>query len=184
MVTNACWADLDGDSYPELVVVGDWMPITVFKNMRKSLKLQPSDFIKNEKGEAIRTEGWWNTVAAIDTDGDGDLDLVAGNLGLNTSLKAGQNSPVALYVKDFDNNGQVKQIITCPDESGIPYPMVMKPDLLRAMPGMKKRFVMNEQYAGKKLDEIFTPEELAGAVMKQVYVGESAIFRNDQDKKN
>ena len=181
MVTDACWADLDGDTYPELVVVGDWMPITVFKNKRKSLELQPTDFIKNEKGEAVRTDGWWNTVAAVDTDGDGDSDLVAGNLGLNSSLRASQQTPAELYVKDFDHNGQVKQIITCPDESGVPYPMVMKPDLLRAMPSMKKKFVMNEQYAGKKLDEIFSPEELAGAVVKQAFTGESALLRNDQD---
>ncbi len=180
MITDATWADLDGDGYPELVVVGDWMPVTVFKNKRKSLEMQPADFIKNEKGEPMRTGGWWNTVEAVDTDGDGDLDLVAGNLGLNTSLRASQQTPAELYVKDFDNNGQVKQIITCPDESGVPYPMVMKPDLLRAMPGMKKRFVMNDQYAGKKLDEIFTPEELAGAVVKQACVGESALLRNDQ----
>ncbi len=179
MVTDATWADLDGDSYPELIVVGDWMPITVFLNKKRKLEIQTNAIIKSTGGEAIKTNGWWNTISAADLDGDGDLDLVAGNLGLNTSLRASQKTPAEMYVKDFDQSGQIKQIITCPDESGMPYPMVMKPDLLRAMPGLKKRFVMNEQYAGKTLKEVFTPEELAGALVKAAYTNESAVLRNN-----
>jgi enediyne biosynthesis protein E4 len=179
MVTDACWADLDGDTYPELVVVGDWMPITIFKNKRNKLELQSLEVVKNEKGEPMKTNGWWNTVEAVDIDQDGDLDLVAGNLGLNSSLKATQQTPVELYVKDFDHNGQMKQIITCPDESGVPYPMLMKPDLLRAMPSLKKKFVLNKEYAGKTLNEVLSPEQLEGAVHKKVFTGESAILRND-----
>jgi len=179
MVTDACWADLDGDTYPELVVVGDWMPITIFSNKRKKLELQSPEVIKNQEGKPMKTNGWWNTIVAVDIDKDGDLDLVAGNLGLNSNLKASQQTPVELYVKDFDASGQVKQIITCPDESGVPYPMLMKPDLLRAMPSLKKKFVLNKEYAGKTLSEILSPEQLAGAVQKKVYTGESAILRND-----
>ncbi len=183
MVTDATWADLDGDSYPELVVVGDWMPITIFSNKKRKLELQTGEIFKNTQGESMKTDGWWNTVTAADLDGDGDLDLIAGNLGLNTSLKANQGTPAEMYVKDFDQSGQLKQIITCPDESGTPYPMVMKPDLLRAMPGLKKRFVMNEQYAGKTLQEVLTPEELAGALVKRAYVNESAVLRNNSKGK-
>lgn len=179
MVTDACWADLDGDTYPELVVVGDWMPITIFSNKRKKLELQSPEVIKNEEGKPMKTNGWWNTIVAVDIDQDGDLDLVAGNLGLNSNLKASQQTPVELYVKDFDASGQIKQIITCPDESGVPYPMLMKPDLLRAMPSLKKKFVLNKEYAGKTLSEILSPQQLAGAVHKRVYTGESAILRND-----
>ncbi len=179
MVTDACWADLDGDTYPELIVVGDWMPITIFSNKHNRLELQSPEVVKNEKGEPMKTNGWWNTVEAVDIDQDGDLDLVAGNLGLNSSLRASQQTPVELYVKDFDNNGQMKQIITCPDESGVPYPMLMKPDLLRAMPSLKKKFVLNKEYAGKTLSEVLSPEQLAGAVHKKVFTGESVILRND-----
>lgn len=179
MVTDATWSDLDGDSYPELIVVGDWAPITVFRNRRNSLEMQQVS-VKNAGGELMKTNGWWNTVEVADIDNDGDMDIVAGNLGLNSRLKAAQHKPVDMYVSDFDNNGVVKQIITCPDESGVAYPMVMRPDLLRAMPSLKKKFVKYEQYAGKTIEDVINPEDLAKAVKKEVYTAESAILRNDQ----
>ncbi|MDQ6481864.1 VCBS repeat-containing protein [Dyadobacter sp. LHD-138] len=179
MVTDATWADLDGDAYPELIVVGDWMPVMIFKNKRNKLELQSTDIIKNAKGEIEKTNGWWNTVAVSDIDHDGDLDIVAGNLGLNSRLRATQEKPVEMYVKDFDRNGVLKQIITCPDETGISYPMVMKPDLLRAMPSLKKKFVKYEQYAGKTIEEVIDKADLADAVVKKVYTAESAVLRND-----
>lgn len=179
MVTDASWADLDGDSYPELIVVGDWMPVMIFKNKRNKLELQAGEIIKNTKGEIEKTNGWWNTVEISDIDNDGDLDILAGNLGLNSRLRATQQKPVEMYVKDFDHNGVLKQIITCPDETGVSYPMVMKPDLLRAMPSLKKKFVKYEQYAGKTIDEIIDKKDLADAVVKRVYTAESAVLRNE-----
>jgi len=179
MVTDAAWADLDGDSYPELIVVGDWMPVMIFKNNRNKLELQSLDVVKNEKGGIVKTNGWWNTVEVTDIDNDGDLDIIAGNLGLNSRLKATQEKPVEMYVKDFDHNGVMKQIITCPDESGVSYPMVMKPDLLRAMPSLKKKFVKYEQYAGKTIEEVINKEDLADAVHLKVFTAESAILRNE-----
>lgn len=179
MVSDALWADLDGDNYPELVVAGDWMPIMVFKNKRNKLELQSADIVKNANGEIVNTSGWWNTLEAADLDNDGDLDIIAGNLGLNSRLKASQQKPVELYVKDFDHNGIIKQIITCPDETGTSYPMLMKPDLLRAMPSLKKKFVKYEQYAGKTIEDVINKEDLADAILKKVYMTESAIFKNE-----
>ncbi|OJV18302.1 MAG: RNA-binding protein [Dyadobacter sp. 50-39] len=179
MVTDATWSDLDGDGYPELVVVGDWAPVVVFRNRKNSLEMQQVT-VKNLGGEPVKTNGWWNTVETADFDGDGDMDIVAGNLGLNTRLKATQQKPVDMYVRDFDNNGVVKQIITCPDETGVSYPMVVRPDLLRAMPSLKKKFVKYEQYAGKTIEEVLDPADLSKAVKKEVYTAESAILRNDQ----
>ncbi|GGB93039.1 hypothetical protein GCM10011325_20580 [Dyadobacter sediminis] len=179
MVTDAIWADMDGDTYPELIVAGDWMPVMVFKNKRNKLELQSTENVKNAKGEVVRTNGWWNTLAVADIDNDGDPDIIAGNLGTNTRLKATQQKPVDMYVKDFDNNGITKQIITCPDETGVSYPMVMKPDLLRAMPSLKKKFVKYEQYAGKTVEDVISKEDLASAVKKEVYTSESVILRNE-----
>jgi len=179
MVSDALWADLDGDNFPELVVAGDWMPVMVFKNKRNKLELQSADIVKNARGEIVNTSGWWNTLEAADIDNDGDLDVIAGNLGLNSRLKASQQKPVEMYVKDFDRNGIIKQIITCPDETGTSYPMVMKPDLLRAMPSLKKKFVKYEQYAGKTIEEVISKEDLADAIVKKVYTAESAVLRNE-----
>ncbi|WP_229254690.1 VCBS repeat-containing protein [Dyadobacter linearis] len=178
MITDAIWADLDGDTYPELIAVGDWMPVTVFKNNGGKLDLGKQEF-KNEASNPVKTNGWWNTVAVADVDGDGDLDIIGGNLGLNSRLKANQEKPVEMYVKDFDNNGITKQIITCPDETGELFPMVMKPDLLRAMPSLKKKFVKFEQYADKKIEDVIDKKDLETAVKKEVFMPESAIFINN-----
>ncbi|WP_229254199.1 VCBS repeat-containing protein [Dyadobacter sp. NIV53] len=179
MITDATWADLDGDLFPELILVGDWMPVMIFKNNKGHLKLETDSKFKDTGGKTYKTHGWWNTVEVADMDNDGDMDIVLGNLGLNSRLKASQSMPVEMYVKDFDKNGVIKQIINSPDETGVLFPMIMKPDLLRAMPSLKKKFVKYEEYAGKTVQEIFDEDDLEGALIKKVYTSESAILRNE-----
>jgi hypothetical protein len=180
MVTGAAWGDLDGDKFPELVVVGDWMPVMVFNNQRGRFDLQSENVVHDASGNGFKTHGWWNTVEIADMDQDGDLDIIAGNVGLNSHFRVSQSVPVEMYVKDFDSNGVIKQIINCPDESGVLYPMIMKPDLVRAMPSLKKKFVKYEQYAGKTIDQVLSRADLEGAVVKRVHTGASAILRNEQ----
>jgi hypothetical protein len=98
MVTDAVWQDINKDRRLDLVVVGEWMPLTTFYNNGQKL----------EKKETANTEGWWNCVTAADVDGDGDTDLALGNLGINAKLKGDVAHPVELYAKDFDNNGQTE----------------------------------------------------------------------------
>ncbi|GAB4054749.1 VCBS repeat-containing protein [Spirosoma litoris] len=178
MVTGATWADLNGDKYPELIVVGDWEPIRVFENKRGKLTQNPELSIKDTEGKPLKTNGWWNCVTAGDADGDGDLDLVVGNLGLNSRIRATQTVPAEIYVGDFDHNGTLEQIINCADETGELYPMVLKSDLQKEMPTIKKKFIKFGDYAGKKINEILDEDQLKQAVVKQSFIGETAILLN------
>ena len=99
MVNTATWVDLDGDKKPELVLTGEWMPVRIFSNRSGILREVSSDF--GLEG----TEGWWNRVVADDLDGDGDQDLLLGNLGENYKFQASVEKPFQVYAKDFDGNG-------------------------------------------------------------------------------
>jgi hypothetical protein len=105
MVTDALWIDLNGDSQKDLIVVGEWMPIKVFINERGKLIDKSPDYIK------FPSTGWWNCIKAEDFDGDGDLDLVIGNTGLNTQFKASEKEPLTLYYKDFEKKGTMDPIL-------------------------------------------------------------------------
>ncbi|GAA4453484.1 VCBS repeat-containing protein [Nibrella saemangeumensis] len=179
MVTAATWADLNGDRYPELIVVGDWMPIQVFENKRGRLSLNPALAIQAPNGETLKTNGWWNCVKAGDMDGDGDMDLVVGNLGQNSRIRATQSVPAELYTNDFDGNGVYEQIINCADETGELYPMVLKQDLQKTMPAIKKKYIKYADYSGKKLKDIVDENALSKAVVQQAFTGESAILLNN-----
>jgi hypothetical protein len=176
MVTDAAWADLDKDGYPELMVVGDWMPVTVFKNQRGKL-------VRGGDAEIAGSSGWWNRIKPADLDGDGDMDFIVGNLGRNTRLPASPEQPARLHINDFDKNGTVEQIITCYSEDGKPYPMVLKHDLQKQVPLVKKKFLKYGDYAGKGLDQIFTEEERKGAVVKEVANPSTSFLLNQGNGK-
>lgn len=171
MVTDAVWQDLNNDTYPELIVVGDWMNITIFKNDggKKLIPFNPG----------AQLGGWWNSLKAVDVDQDGDMDLIAGNSGTNSRIRADNLHPARLYISDFDNNGSIEQIIDCMSADGKSYPMVLKHDLERTLPLIKKRFLKNDQYAGKTMRDIFTDAELKNAVVKQVNESRSGLLRNN-----
>ncbi|MES2795969.1 MAG: VCBS repeat-containing protein [Bacteroidota bacterium] len=171
MVTDAEWADIDKDGFQDLVVTQDWGGIAIYKN-EKGGQLVYFQAIEN-------SEGLWNCLKPMDIDGDGDIDFIAGNAGENIRMKASVEKPAYLYTSDFDKNGAYEQIITCETENGISYPMIQKPDLQRAIPSIKTKFIKYIDFAGKTIDQIFTEEELKEAVIKKVTTLQTSFLIND-----
>lgn len=171
MVTDALWRDVDGDRRPDLVLAGEWMPITVFRNTGRRLEPMAVPGLAH-------SHGWWNRIVAADFNGDGATDFALGNLGLNTRLRASSREPATLHVKDFDGNGFIEQVLATYVQ-GKAHPLALRDDIIRSIPGLKARFLKYGDYAGKTLDEVFPPAELAGATKKTAYTFESAVALND-----
>ncbi|HVV55082.1 MAG TPA: VCBS repeat-containing protein [Mucilaginibacter sp.] len=169
MVTDARWADIDGDGHNELIVVGDWMPVTVFKY--NGSRLEKSFDIPN-------SSGWWNCLTVADVDGDGKPDLIAGNFGLNSKIRADKDHPAKLYVGDFNNNGQSECVPVYYKSDGKAYPFNLYDDMVKEFPALKTRFPKYSDYAGKSIDEVFTSEELHNANVLQVNQTQTCVFYN------
>ncbi|WP_431213498.1 FG-GAP repeat domain-containing protein [Puia sp. P3] len=148
MVSSAVFTDMDKDGWPDLVVAGEWMPITVFRNQHGHLKN-----VTTELGLGHST-GLWTCLQAVDLDGDGREDLLAGNWGRNSKLKASAASPIRLYCGDFDNNGQSDQLLAVA-EDGKYYPFLGKDELERHMPSViRKRYNNYSTFAGQTVEQI------------------------------
>jgi hypothetical protein len=171
MVTDAEWADVNKDGYADLVVAQDWGGIVVFKNER-GRKLVKQEMVPG-------SEGLWGCLKPADIDGDGDMDFIAGNFGLNSKIKASAEFPATLSVNDFDKNGTVEQLISCVTEDGNTYPMVLKGELQRATPGIKQKFIKYKDYANKTVEELYSDEQRDGMVLRQITTTESAFLIND-----
>ena len=174
MVTDAEWRDVDGDGRPDLIVVGEWMPITIFRNAGggKLVRLKTTDL--------EHSEGWWNRIVAGDFTGKGRVDFIVGNLGLNTRLHASEAEPTTMYVKDFDGNGVTDQIVSVYNH-GTSYPIALRDELITALPYLRPRYPRYADYAGQTVTDIFSPAELAGATVKQAHTFATALVRNNGD---
>ncbi|QNF35670.1 VCBS repeat-containing protein [Adhaeribacter swui] len=156
LITDAAWVDLNQDKTPELVVVGEWLPVTVFSNKNGKLTDNTSRFFTKSY------RGWWNKLVVGDFNQDQQPDLLIGNLGLNSQCKATEKQPAELVYKDFDDNGSVDPIL-CLYLQGKSYPYVSRDELLDQISMMRTRFPDYKSYADAGLSDIFTPEELQGA---------------------
>jgi hypothetical protein len=174
MVTDAIWKDVDGDGRPDLIIVGEWMPITIFHNAGNG-KLVKKDVTGLEK-----SNGWWNRIIAGDFTGHGRVDFIVGNLGLNTRLQAKPAEPVTMYVKDFEHSGFVQQIISYYN-NGKQYPLSLRDDLLRSLPSLKDRYPTYKDYAKQTMADVFPQQDLADAVVKNAYTFATTLVRNNGD---
>jgi hypothetical protein len=170
MVTDAKWADIDGTGKNSLIVVGDWMPVTILKYVNGKLE---------KTGEIANSSGWWNCITVVDLYGDGKMDIIAGNTGLNSKIQADVNHPAKLYVSDFDSNGQVECIPVYYKTDDKAYPFNLHDDIIRQLPYLKKKFLRYDAYAGKGIEDIFTAEELQKASVLTVTQAQSCIFYNN-----
>ena len=144
MVTSASFADINNDGWSDLIVCGEWMPVKIFMNNKGNFS----------ESDIEHSTGLWQSVHAADVNGDGFMDLIAGNWGNNSKLSAGKNGPLKLYVKDFDNNGSLEQVM-CYTLAGKEYTFLAKDELERSLPVMKKSYLTYSEVAGKTVDYVF-----------------------------
>ena len=174
MVTDAYWTDYDQDGDLDLIVLGEWMPIRVFRN-------EEGRFSEvTEAAGLAGTNGWWNCLRAGDFNADGYTDFVLGNHGLNSRFRASKDKPLTAYINDFDKNGRVEQIISGynMDDS---YPMVLRHDLVMQMPSLKKKYLKYENYKNQTVEDIFEPRQLEGSVVLNAYQMETSVMMNQGD---
>ncbi len=176
MVTDAVWTDLNGDGLEDLVVVGEWMPVSVFMNSGTALNNETRNYFDKE------FTGWWNTIVSKDINGDGKPDLIVGNYGLNSQVKASAEEPAELYYKDFDNNGSVDPILTFYIQ-GKRYPYLTRDELLEQFTNKRAKFSNYESYAGAGLEDVFSPEELKDAEHLEAITLESSVFVMENEGK-
>lgn len=171
MVTAALWTDFDNDTWIDLIVVGEWMPLTLFKNVNGRLKNITT------KSDLALTHGWWNSIIGGDFDNDGDIDYVAGNQGLNARFRTSPAEPLHLYAKDFDNDGTIDPVM-CVFMEGKRHVPYFRGQLLAQIQPFKKRFTTYADYARTDFDDLFPDAMLEGAYVVKVETFSSSYFEN------
>ncbi len=170
-VTSATWLDYDGDRRLDLVVVGEWMPVTVFHQENGRLVDRTREL------GLSGSSGWWNSVTAADLDSDGRHDLVLGNLGLNSYIRASSREPARLYVADFFQDGSVEQLLTF-RKNGRSYPLAGRDEIVRLMPQLRSRFPSYAAFGASRVEDILPAAELGRAMVREAHTFASSVAMN------
>ncbi|MEL7003026.1 MAG: VCBS repeat-containing protein, partial [Bacteroidota bacterium] len=179
MIKDVQWADVNNDGWSDLMIVGDWMPITLFINNVGKLENSNIDIV-NTQNQAISTEGWWRTIETGDLDNDGDIDFIIGNHGTNNFINPSQNYPLYIYRKDFDQNGSVDPLIGGYYEVNGQLqlmPMHSRDDVTNQLVKLKSRFVTYEDFSKVRFEELLSIDKLEEETYK-VKISESVVLKN------
>lgn len=174
MVTDALWTDFNTDGKPDLVITGEWMPIIFLENTGTAFKRVDSG-IEDRKG-------WWNSLVSGDFDDDGDIDFIAGNLGLNTNYTASPNEPMTIVAKDLDNNGSVDPMVFCymKGDDGIrrSFPIASRDDMVSQIIEMRKKFPTYKSYGLANIDDVWGEGDKNGALILQATEMRTSYIEN------
>jgi hypothetical protein len=171
MVSSAAWVDYDGDSRLDLIVVGEWMGVTALRNVGNA------KLVKTDLRGLETSQGWWNSVSVADVDADGRPDLVLGNLGLNSYIRASRDEPARMYVHDFFRNGALEQVITF-YKHGVSYPLLGRDDFVQTMPPLRGRYGSYAAFGASRIEDIFSSEELEQASVMEARTFATSVAVN------
>ncbi|MDC6404601.1 MULTISPECIES: FG-GAP-like repeat-containing protein [Maribacter] len=172
MITSALFQDLDHDGDEDLIIVGEFMGIEIFIN-------EAGKFVRKVDNPLLDLKGWWNTIVPSDLDGDGEVDFIVGNHGLNSRFKASKDRPIRLYAADFDGNGFIDPILTFRREDGQDYPYALRHDLIEQIKAITKKYPDYESFKDASVSAIFSEEALKEARTLEANTLESVILVNN-----
>ena len=177
LVTSALWMDYDKDGWTDLILAGEWMPIRAFKNVDGKFKETTVDLGLED------TTGWWFSLATEDFDGDGDLDIIAGNLGLNYKYNAKENETFDIYFNDFDGNKE-NDIVLSYHNDGEVYPVRGRECSSQQIPSIKKKFETYNEFSTATLTDVYDEEKLDKGLHYQVKSFASVYLEYENGKFN
>lgn len=178
MITDALFTDFNNDGKADLVVTGEWMPVMFFKNTGRGFEEVKNSGLENNIG-------WWNSIAAADFDNDGDMDYIAGNLGLNTNYECSDAQPLTILAKDLDNNGSMDAMVFCymkaEDGTMKAFPMATKGDMISQLISTRKKYPTYKTYGIATMDNMWSAADKQGAIILQANDMHTSYIENKGD---